>query len=75
MSYVIKAQGYDPGPTFTTKTEAVKAVRVQVQVAMKDCRQKFGTAFLKKWKDEVWTVQATSDDHSPMWARYSIHKC
>jgi|HubBroStandDraft_4_1064222.scaffolds.fasta_scaffold418257_2 hypothetical protein len=72
--YIIKAQGYDPGPPFQFKKDAVASIRKACVEDLAACRRKFGTAVLKRFKDTVWTVQALMDDHGPMWSRYSIHE-
>ena len=74
MIYTVKAQGYDPGPSFDTKKAAIAFVRAVCVEDLAHCRRKFGTAVLKRWKDTVWTVQALMDDHGPMWSRYTIHE-
>lgn len=74
VTYIVKAQGYDPGPSFPTKKQAVAAIRKAVVEDLAHCRRRFGTAVLKRWKDTVWTVQALVDDRGPMWSRYSIHE-
>lgn len=73
MSYIIKAQGYEPSGRFATKAEAITEIRKAVADDLKACRSKFGAAVLKKWKNEVWEVAVNHDRHAPMWSRYSLH--
>ena len=70
----IKAQGHDVGPSFDTKTQAIKQIRAFVKEDARDCRRKFGTAIVEKWKNDMWEVRPLKDRRGPLWSRYTIHE-
>ncbi len=71
--HYIQAQGYGPGPAFGTKGEAIRAVQDFVREDVRNCRRKFGAAFVERRKD-TWEVRPVryASAHTPMWSRYSV---
>lgn len=74
--YIIKAQGYEPGPAFATKGEAIRAVQSFVREDIRFCRRKFGSAFVDRRGTNFWEVRPLrySVSGAPIWSRYTISK-